>query len=338
MALVPDTERTRRTTFQKSVAILKPKTSAVHSSFLYYVLRGNINRLISFAGGTAQKNLLLRDLRAFCLEVPTMVTQKAVASVLSAYDDLIENNTRRIKILEQMAQMLYREWFVNFRFPDHEKVKMVDSELGQIPQEWKIECVRDFGQVITGKTPPKERREFFGTEIPFIKLPDMHGRIFVLDTVEHLSAIGQAYQINKTLPPNSICVSCIGTAGIVVITTRPSQTNQQINSVVLKSLADREFLYFRLLDLKETINQYGANGVTMVNLNKTKFENLRLVQPPAQLVEQYHNTVSPMFDCTRNLQQRNENLAKTRDMLLPKLLSGEISVEQLESEAVAQTV
>ena len=215
---------------------------------------------------------------------------------------------------------------------------MVDSELGQIPQEWKIECVRDFGQVITGKTPPKERREFFGTEIPFIKLPDMHGRIFVLDTVEHLSAIGQAYQINKTLPPNSICVSCIGTAGIVVITTRPSQTNQQINSVVLKSLADREFLYFRLLDLKETINQYGANGVTMVNLNKTKFENLRLVQPPAQLVEQYHNTVSPMFDCTRNLQQRNENLAKTRDMLLPKLLSGEISVEQLESEAVAQTV
>jgi type I restriction enzyme S subunit len=272
------------------------------------------------------------------LDYPDFPTQCKIASVLSAYDSMIENNTRRIKILEQMAQMLYREWFVNFRFPGHEKVRMVESEMGLIPQGWKVACAQDFGQVVTGKTPPKEQPEFFGTEIPFIKLPDMHGKMFVLDTTENLSLLGQEHQANKTIPPNSLCVSCIGTAGIVVITTRPSQTNQQVNSVVLRCLTDREFLYFRFLDLKETINQYGANGATMVNLNKTKFENLRLIQPSAHFIKQYHFTVSPVFECIRNLQQKNATLAMTRDLLLPKLISGEVSIEEAEVQAVAQTV
>jgi type I restriction enzyme S subunit len=272
------------------------------------------------------------------VRVPPRSIQERVASILSAYDDLIENNNRRITILEDMAQMIYREWFVSLRFPGHEKAKMVESELGLIPQGWHVARVQDFGEIITGKTPSKEHPEFFGTDIPFIKLPDMHGKVFVLDTAEHLSMLGQRQQATKTIPPNTLCVSCIGTAGIVIITNRPSQTNQQINSVVLRSVTDREFLYFRLLDLRETINQYGANGVTMVNLNKTKFENLRVVSPQEGLVKRFHSYVSPMFEQIRNCEQCVATLSQTRDLLLPKLISGEIEVGKIEAKAVAQSV
>ena len=132
MAVAPLTELTRRTTFQKSVAILKPIPAKVEPRFLYYLLQAERERLIAFAGGTAQTNLLLRDLRSFTVGVPSHSTlQRRIAfASFPLTTILIENNTRRIKTLEDMAQMLYREWFVNFRFPGHEKVRMVESELG----------------------------------------------------------------------------------------------------------------------------------------------------------------------------------------------------------------
>lgn len=308
--------------------------------FYAYLFRSRLIRqaLSLHGGGTNISNLNQDILGRLEVPLPPRPVQSRIASILSAYDDLIENNTRRMKILEEMAQMIYREWFVNFRFPGHEKTKMVESEMGPIPQGWQVARILDFGEIITGKTPSKERPEFFGTDIPFIKLPDMHGKVFVLDTAEHLSVLGQRHQAAKTIPPNTLCVSCIGTAGIVIITNRPSQTNQQINSVVLRSVKDRELLYFRLRDLRETINQYGANGVTMVNLNKTKFENLRVVRPPEGLLEHFHSCVSRMFEQIRNCEKCVAILSQTRDLLLPKLISDQISVEQSEVEAVAQGV
>lgn len=137
MAFVPDDEFTRRTTFQKSVAILKPNPSRVEPRFLYYLLQSDIRTLTDYAGGTAQKNLLLRDLRAFQVELPSRAVQCRIASLLAAYDDLIENNTRRIGVLEEMARSLYREWFVNFRFSGHESVEVLESPLGPIPSGWR---------------------------------------------------------------------------------------------------------------------------------------------------------------------------------------------------------
>lgn len=325
----------------RRLALIRPDSQKVNPLFLFYYFFGeDWRRTISkntLSGATVDR-IPLTTFPTFEIDLPSRSSQNRIASVLSAYDELIDNNIHRIKILTDMAQTIYREWFVNFRFPCHQKVKMVGSPIGRIPEGWRIDRVKDFGEVITGKTPPKERSDFFGTAVPFIKLPDMHGKLFVLDTNEYLSFSGQEYQKTKTIPADSLCVSCIGTAGIVVITTRPSQTNQQINSVVLTTLRDREFLYFRLLDLKETMNRYGYNGATMVNLNKTKFENLELARPQSALVNQFHEIVSPLFDLILNLQQQNINLCKSRNLLLRKLISGDITVEQSESEAVAQGV
>jgi type I restriction enzyme S subunit len=229
-----------------------------------------------------------------------------------------------------MAQALYREWFVKFKFPGNEKVGMVESELGMVPEGWEVKRLADFGNVITGKTPSKAVPENFGSFMPFIKTPDMHENMFCVQTGEYLSERGASSQKNKTLPPNSLCVSCIGTAGIVSITSVKAQTNQQINSIVLSSERYREFVYFALLGLKDVINRYGANGATMVNLNKGKFEALNVICPDAKNISAFHDLVSSNFDSIKTLQIKNINLRRTRDLLLPKLISGEVDVENID--------
>ncbi len=290
--------------------------------YLFYALLQERAKLITKAQGAAQQNPNQDAIRNFELPVPNLPTQRKIASILSAYDDLIENNLRRIKILEEMAQSLYREWFVHFRFPGHESVSFINSPFGQIPKGWEVKAISDFGKVVTGKTPSKANEDFFGEDIPFLKTPDMHGQMFILQTNEYLSTAGAQSQANKTLPVGSICVSCIGTIGVVSITTEPCQTNQQINSVVLEDEASREFLFFWLREAKQMLENLGSNGATMGNVNKSKFEGMKLVCPSRDLLARFHNFTEPMFEQIERLFRKIQNLRRTRDLLLPKLLSG----------------
>ena len=176
-------------------------------------------KMQNISRGTTQDNLSLDKLLTFDILTPPLTTQRKIAAILSAYDDLVENNTRRIRILEEMAQAIYREWFVHFRFPGHEGVKMVETELGLAPEGWELRKLDDFGEVITGKTPSKNNIEYWDTpDVPFIRTPDMHDQFYCIETTDYLSTKGAKSQSNKDLPPNSLCVSCIGTVGIVTIT------------------------------------------------------------------------------------------------------------------------
>ena len=253
--------------------------------------------------------------------------QQRIAGILSAYDELIENSQWRIKILETMVRALYREWFVHFRFPDSENHPRVASALGEIPQGWEVKPIKHFGAVVTGKTPSKANADFYGDDVPFVKTPDMHGSMFLLDVNERLSIAGAKSQANKTLPIGSICVSCIGTIGVVSMTTEECQTNQQINSVILKSSASREFLFLRLQDAKQALENLGSNGATMGNVNKGKFESMEIVSPAPDLLAKFHYVVKPMFSEILALSRQIQNLRRTRDLLLPRLLSGQITVE-----------
>ncbi|MBQ0008043.1 MAG: restriction endonuclease subunit S, partial [bacterium] len=188
---------------------------------------------------------------------------------LSTYDNLIENNTKRIKLLEQMAENLYKEWFVRFRFPGHENTPMENG----LPKGWKISRLEDFGRIETGKTPSMEKSEYYNGEYLFVKTPDMHGSVFVLNTSETLSEAGNNCQKKKLLPINSIMVSCIGTGGVVAINAKPAHTNQQINSIILYNQNYLEWLYYTCKSLKSTIELFGATGATMTNLSKGKLKN-----------------------------------------------------------------
>lgn len=306
--------------------IVKPRdTGVLTTKFLYYTLRPKLSEFRSFSTGAATKFLTMTILNATEIQVPPLPVQQRIAGILSAYDELIENSQRRIKILESMARALYREWFVHFRFPGNESTPRIASPLGEIPQGWEVKRIQDFGKVITGKTPSKANAAYFGDEVQFLKTPDMHGNMFIIGTNEYLSSSGAASQANKILPAGSICVSCIGTIGVVSITTEECQTNQQINSVILPNPASREFLFLRLQDAKQALENLGSNGATMGNVNKSKFEAMEIICPPTDLLSDYHHFAKPIFLQILTLARQIQNLRRTRDLLLPRLLSGQIA-------------
>jgi type I restriction enzyme S subunit len=298
------------------------------SRFLYYWLGSPQGKaeLQKATIGSSQSALTIVLLKGMEMELPPLPVQRRLAGILAAYDELMENSQRRVRILEAMARALYREWFVHFRFPGHEKLPRVASPLGDIPQGWEVKSIQQFGAVITGKTPSKANADFYGNDMPFVKTPDMHGNMFILGASDCLSTTGAESQANKTLPAGSICVSCIGTIGVVSITTEDCQTNQQINSVVLANPASREFLFLRLQDAKQTLENLGANGATMGNVNKGKFEAMEIICPPDDLLASYHRLVEPMFSEILSLFRQIQNLRRTRDLLLPRLLCGELRV------------
>lgn len=305
-------------------AVLRVK-NGVNSRFIYSLVTENsfIDYLSSVAKGSAYPAVDTKDFKKAKVCIPNLQTQNRIADILSAYDDLIENNNKRIKLLEQIAENLYKEWFVRFRFPGYETTTFKSG----IPSNWTIKKLKDFGKIETGKTPSTAKPENYGNAYHFVKTPDMHGNIFVIKTEEMLSEIGNNSQIKKLLPINSIMVSCIGSAGIVAINTKPAHTNQQINSIILDKPYELEWLYFTCKELKGTIQSFGANGATMTNLSKGKFEKLKVYYPTPEIISKFHQMVEPMFSELKSLLTVNENLIEQRDLLLPRLMRGKLEVE-----------
>lgn len=272
--------------------------------------------------GTAQDNLSWQKLSTIKFPKPPIEIQERIADLLVSYEDLIENNQNQIKLLEEAAQRLYKEWFVNLRFPGHEKTEIIDG----VPEGWTLRPVSSFGEVVTGKTPSTSKEEYYGGNIPFVKIPDMHNVVFPIITEATLSEQGAASQKNKYIPRNSIMVSCIATVGLVNIAVTSCQTNQQINSLILKKPNNLYYLYSSLKRIKELLDGVGSNGATMTNVNKTKFERIELLYPDEELVNKYQSFCTPIFDKIYSLSQCNLRLSEARDRLLPKLMSGEIEV------------
>lgn len=321
---------------QNAVKITPQET--IHQGFLYYLLRSDDfkNYIIGTAQGAAsQASITLDAIKRYKFKLPTFQEQEAIAGYLENYDNLIENNQCRIAILEEMVQSLYSEWFVNFRYPGHKdnlddngNSKLVDSPLGQIPEGWELKRVKDLGTVITGKTPSKKKAEYYASsDVPFLKTPDMHGSIFSVDIDDYLSNEGANSQKNKFIPENSICVACIGAkAGVVTMASEKLQTNQQINSLVLDDSGMREYFYLFSVGLHQKIHALGSSGATMTNVSKSKFEGIEVIVPPTSIIEDFHKATGASFDLILNLQKRNKNLKRQRDMLLPKLIFGDIEL------------
>lgn len=305
--------------------VFRPKDESIDSRFLYYYLKTEYIRksmIASMTGATGRQRVNNDIFNSLEIKIPSYPIQKRIADILSAYDDLIENNQKQIKLLEEAAMRLYKEWFVDLRFPGHETTKIVDG----VPEGWKIGIIKDMGKVVTGKTPSTSKNEYYGGNIPFVKIPDMHDLIFPLQTESKLSEVGANTQKNKFLPRNSIMVSCIATVGLVSIVCETCQTNQQINSLILNDEDYLYFLFFKLRGIKTLLEGVGSNGATMTNVNKTKFENIKMLIPKKELIVTYKLYVKPMFMMIYSLSKQIILLRQARDKLLPKLISGEIEV------------
>ena len=323
MALVKDVPTTYKTTFQKSVAIIKSNQEIIRPAYLYYCLLNCVNQFINQSNGSAQKNLLLGTMRNFEIEYEEEFDkQDKIINILQTYDSLIENNRKQIKLLEEAAQRLYKEWFVDLRFPGYEEMEIVDG----IPNGWRYREVSDFGEVITGKTPSTSKSDYYGGNIPFVTIPDMHGKVYPLITEKTLTKAGADTQKNKFLPAKSVIVSCIATVGLVNIAVEQCQTNQQINSVILYNEDDLYFFYESMLRIKSLLDGVGSNGATMTNVNKTKFSNIKVLYPTEDLIVKYESFCLPVFEKILVLSKEIIKNEQARDRLLPKLMSGEIEV------------
>lgn len=305
--------------------VFRAKKKKADERFTYYLTSSDavvLPAINSMTGASGRQRADKRFIQRLKLNLPDLPTQERIADILSTYDDLIEANNRRIELLEQAVQELYKEWFVRFRFPGHENAKFENG----LPEGWSIQRLSSYGRIETGKTPSMEKQENYGNNVMFIKTPDMHGNTFVIKSEEMLSECGHLTQPKKLLPPNSIMVTCIGSGGIVAINAEQAHTNQQINSIVLNDSTKLEWLYFTCKSLKSTIELFGATGTTMTNLSKGKFERLKVIDPDDTLILQYHKFVAPMLNKIKSLMYQNQNLADQRDLLLPRLMSGKLEV------------
>lgn len=274
-------------------------------------------------GAANQMRIAISSIKEYSFTLPDFENQQYIADVLSAYDDLIENNQKQIKLLEEAARRLYKEWFVDLRFPGHENTKIVDG----VPEGWNECTVENFGTVITGKTPPTSNKEYYTNgKVPFVTIPDMHNVVYPLKTEKRLTIEGAQTQKNKYIPPNSVMISCIGTVGLVSIATEVCQTNQQINSIILNNEDDLYFFYESMLRMKDLLDGLGSSGATMTNVNKSKLEKLIIISPSKDIVKQYNDVCKPLFESALNLSRKNVYLKNMREALLPKLMSGEAEI------------
>jgi type I restriction enzyme, S subunit len=321
----------------------------LESSFLYYYLGQPeiVSWIYNQAIGATMPNLNTSIIRSIQITYPSLAVQRKVASILSNYDDLIENNTRRIEILEQMAKMVYEEWFIKFRFPGHEKVKMVPSELGEIPEGWKVKKFREIlSHYIGGGWGNEQKQEKFtigsyvirGTDIP-------HLRNGVLDIVPYRFHKDSNLKSRKIEPFDIIMEVSGGSKD------QPVGRSILITEEMLQNFNDNVMCasFCKLLRLSSFINPYYVDQTLQLlydtgeiikyqtqstGISNFKFEffidDFEILIPPIKVLNKFHSLLDLIYKEIDLLGSRNQNLRKTRDLLLPKLISGEIDVSDLD--------
>jgi type I restriction enzyme S subunit len=320
--------------------------------FLYYYLGQSqvISWIYNQAIGATMPNLNTDIIRSIPISYPPFPTQRKIAAILSAYDDLIENNTRGIKILEEMAQVLYHEWFVKFRFPGHEKVKMVESELGMVPEGWDMKV---FGELLKhhiggGWGKEKDDNKFSlesfvirGTDIPqtryasiencplrFHKESNLKSRLLKdKDIVFEVSGGSKGQPVGRALFISQKLLDAFEKDVICASFCKLLRIN---NEIIIP-----EIIYLHLLEIYENgnIEKYQTQSTGIINFKFSFFnENELIVIPVKDLQVKFAKIISPIFNLIHSFGIKNNNLRRTRDLLLPKLISGEIDVSNIEIE------
>ena len=265
------------------------------------------------------------------IAVPPLPIQRKIVAILSAYDDLIENNLQRIKIIEEMAQNLYREWFVKFRFPGHEKARFIDSPLGKVPEGWEVNTVEKTFSILGGGTPSKKIQEYWdnGT-INWYSPTDLTAArsMFMEHSGKQINELGLKKSSARLFPAFSVMMTSRATLGVISINTTYACTNQGFITCVPNECFPLYTLYYWLSENVEHFVSLGT-GATFKEITKGVFKNIELIVPAQAIVSQFEDAVQPFVRQVFNLQKKNTLLRRTRDLLLPKLISGEIDVSKL---------
>ncbi len=298
--------------------------------FVYYLLSTYAEAVKSIAGGAATPIVNKTSFENIEVVVPPLPTQHKIAAILSAYDDLIENNMRRIKILEEMAQNLYREWFVKFRFPGHQHTRFIDSPLGRIPEGWAVANFGELYMTSSGGTPSRKVSEYYGGAHPWVKTRELNDG-FIFETEETVTDLGLKKSSAKSFPANTVILAIYGaTIGKLGILSISSATNQACVAILPKEEGfGRAFSFLFLRENRDKLISLGQ-GAAQQNISQVVLKNFPALRPPESLMHEFSQMVEPLLDNDRNLQQKNIILRRTRDLLLPRLISGDVDVSELD--------
>lgn len=296
--------------------------------FLYYVFLNIRRRLSNQANGSVFMNLKTDIVKDFVIKLPTLDAQRRIASILSSLDRKIELNNKINADLEDMAQAIFKNWFVDFEpFKDG---KFVDSELGMIPEGWRVGKADDFYQINIGKTPPRKEHKWFSTNPAdkiWVSIANMgNSGIFISDSSEYLTKEAVDRHNIIMVPRNTILLSFKLTVGRVAIADKELTTNEAIARFILSDDKYMEYLYLYLKNFD--YNSLGSTSSIATAVNSKTIKGMQMLQPSDNVIDAFHIQVNPIFEKIRSLAKENSRLSLLRDTLLPRLMSGEIEVPE----------
>ena len=302
--------------FQRHIAILRPN-SKILPKYLYYTMlsRDFFNMADVAAIGAAQRTITLSSLRNMTISVPTLSNQKRITDILSAYDDLIENNQKQIKLLEEAAQRLYKEWFVDLRFPGHEHTPIVDG----VPEGWSRKAISELGEYINGFAFKPSDWNTKGK--PIIKIKEMGSGISP-DTPRN---DGERVPNKYLVKSGEILFSWSATLMVMIWDNEDGWLNQHIFKVIPNKGVSREFL---LQSISKAITEFSnlTTGATMKHIQRNKLDQVYVNVPEQVIMNKYNNCSLHIRERILKLSYQNNLLKESRDRLLPKLMSGEMEV------------
>lgn len=283
-----------------------------------------------YSGASAVPGVDRNVLHEIEVAIPPSTVQRTIGLFLSYFDELVENCARRRKVLQEMAQAIYDEWFVNFRFPGHENVEMEASKLGPIPENWEVVPSTSISHILSGGTPKTTVPEYWEGNIPFFTPKEASESFYVIDTSKTVSRRGIENCSSELYEKDDVFITSRGTVGKVVLAGRPMAMNQSCYALRGREGVSNIFVFFAIRACVDRLRQK-AHGAVFDTIIMDTFERILVPRPPATIIEQFVETVSPILEEILVLDKETSVLRDMLSLLLPRVVSGAIDVGDMDT-------
>ena len=304
--------------------LIQPLSEDTDTKYLYYSIGLKLHQMKANAAGTATKFLTQPILNNINIEYRDIEKQRKIADILSTYDNLIENNNKRIRLLEQMAESLYKEWFVRFRFPGYESVEFENG----MPKNWVKDKIRTYYETTSGGTPKRSNSDYFENgNIPWLKTGELNDSI-ILDTDEHITELGLNKSSAKWLPKNSVAMAMYAGSNVGKLGYLDTEMTCSQACCILydkRKFSSIHYLFHYLLSIREYLQNISF-GAAQQNISQDLINKVNIIMPNDEVVRLFEERINDIYNETRVLLKQNKVLIQQRDMLLPRLMSGKLEV------------
>jgi type I restriction enzyme S subunit len=291
--------------------------------YVYYFIKSRYQHLASLANGGAQQNLNAQQIKDFEILLPSLDAQKRIADILWELDSKIELNRKINENLEQQAQAIFKSWFIDFE--PFKNGKFVESELGMIPEGWKICKLGDVCEIVLGGTPSRDRKDFWNGDIAWINSGEVNN-FRIVKPSEYITQLGFDNSATKLLPRKTTVIAITGaTLGQISLLEIDSCANQSVVGIIENKLIGYEFIYPLIHTKIKELLQLQTGGAQQ-HINKGNVQDIRFIQPDRETMKNYSSVVRDMYELIGQKSCEIAVLTELRDTLLPKLMSGQITL------------